>query len=80
MDVERVMQHIQAHIGQHLPNADAPQERWKEWLGGAYNLLAILGTMVGIDPKHEVGVDLLFRKWASEPSDHTPPLPSKANK
>lgn len=80
MDKDRVMRHIQDHVRKHMPNADAPQERWEEWLGGAYNLLAIMGTMVGIDPKHEVGIDLLFRKWQSNPTDHTPPPKKKSKK
>ena len=73
MDKDRVIRHIQAHVAKHMPNADAPVERWEEWLAGSYNLLAILGCMLGIDPKHTVGVDLLLRKYNSAPADHTPP-------
>lgn len=73
MDRDRIMRHLQAHIGQHMPNEDAPRERWEEWLAGSYNLLAILSTAVGINPHFAVGNELLLRKWLSAPTDHTPP-------
>lgn len=79
MDRRRTIEHIQAHVGQHMPNDDAPKERWEEWLAGTYNLLAILGVMVGSDPPYIVGADLLFRKWLKAPDDHTPP-PERATR
>jgi len=73
MDRDRIIRHIQEHVGNHMPNHDAPEKRWVEWLGGCYNLLAILGFMVGCEPSFQTGFELLFRKWATEPHDHTPP-------
>lgn len=73
MDRERIMRHIQAHVLNHMPNADAPRERMEEWLAGTYNLLAILTCALGIDPAHSIGVDLLMRKWVSDKNNHTPP-------
>ena len=79
MDMERAMRHLQKHVQSHMPNADAPEKRWEEWLAGSYNLLAILGCMVGIDPKHPVGIGCLMTKWLKEPTNYTPP-PKKVKK
>jgi hypothetical protein len=73
MDMRRLMDHIQLHVGKHMPNHDAPPVRWEQWIAGTYNLLAILGSMTDIVAPHELGIELLYRKWASAPSDHTPP-------
>jgi hypothetical protein len=73
MDRDRLLRHIQLHVDRHMPNADAPVERWERWLAGTYNLLAILVSMVGCDPPHEVGVARLFRHWQTAAADHTPP-------
>lgn len=79
MSRDRAMRHLQKHVARHMPDENATKERWEEWLGGTYNLLAILGCMIGIDPKHDVGVDLLFRKWVNDPTNYTPP-PKKIKK
>lgn len=73
MNLDRTMRHVQAHIGQHMPDADADKDRWEEWLAGSYNLLAILSTELGINPPFTMGNELLLRKWLKAPSDHTPP-------
>jgi hypothetical protein len=73
MDLDRLLRHVQLHVGAHMPNADAPRERWERWLAGTYNLLAILAATVQVDPGHEVGVARLFRHWETSPADHTPP-------
>lgn len=73
MSRDRLLRHIQLHINNHMPNADAPKERWERWLAGTYNLLAILTEMVEVNPGFEVGVARLFRHWQTAPTDHTPP-------
>jgi hypothetical protein len=73
MDLDRLLRHVQLHVGKHMPNADAPTQRWERWLAGTYNLLAVLCTMVGKDPSHEVGIARLFRHWETAAADHTPP-------
>lgn len=77
MDLERAMVHLQKHVGMHIPSIEKGEaidfDRLQEWMAGCYNLLAIIGAMAGIDPKHEMGLDLLLRKWQSNKSDHTPP-------
>jgi hypothetical protein len=75
MDRDRLLRHIQLHVAAHMPNADAPRQRWERWLAGTYNLLAILASMTGCDPAHEVGVARLFRHWETAPTGHTPPPP-----
>lgn len=73
MDLDRIIDHVSEHASKHMPNKDAPAEQWADWMAGCYNLLAILGHMVGCNPSYVTGVDLLFRKWVSAPIDHTPP-------
>lgn len=73
MDRKRIIAHVRKHILKHMPDEKDSPERWSEWLAGAYNLFAILGTMQGIDPSHEAGVDLLYRKWLKSPFDYTKP-------
>lgn len=73
MDLDRLLRHLQVHVASHMPNADAPVERWNRWLAGTYNLLAILCSMVKCDPSHEVGIARLFRHWETAAHDHTPP-------
>ena len=80
MDKARVIKHIRAHVLKHMPEMRDSKKRWEAWLAGAYNLLAILGSMKGTDPPHELGIDLLHRKWIESPSDHTPPPEVKAKK
>lgn len=73
MDVDRILRHLQDHVGLHMPDEDAPQNRWEAWIAGTYNLLAILGCMKGIDPEHKVGINLLLKKWSENPINYTPP-------
>jgi hypothetical protein len=73
MSTDRILRHLQEHVQSHIPDADAANERWEEWLAGTYNLLAILSTALGISPPFTLGSELLLRKWLSAPSDHTPP-------
>lgn len=73
MTLLRLMEHLQLHVQQHMPDADADQGRWLQWLAGTYNLLAILSEMVGCHPSFEIGVSRLFQKWRQHPFDHTPP-------
>jgi hypothetical protein len=79
MNRDRIMRHVQLHVGNHMPNADATKERWEAWLAGTYNLLAILAANLGMDPPHAVGIDLLLRKYLADPMNHTPP-PKKIKK
>ena len=74
MTKKRALAHLRKHVGGHLD-----PKRFEEWLAGCYNLLAILSSMYGMDPKHIVGADLLYRKWLSDPTNHTPP-PKKQTK
>jgi len=75
MSADRALVHLKNHVGGHLnPN------RFVEWLAGCYNLLAILGCIQGIDPQYLVGVDLLYRKWLSNPNNYTPPPVGKTKK
>jgi hypothetical protein len=73
MDRRRLLDHIRLHVDAHMPDAGAPPERWERWMAGTYNLLAILGAMVGVEPGFEAGVARLFRHWQTAPADHTPP-------
>jgi hypothetical protein len=73
MNLDRVMAHVKVHMANHMPAGDASPERWTEWLAGCYNLLAILGGTINIDPAYAVGANMLFRKWMQEPESHTPP-------
>ncbi len=73
MDRSRLIEHLQLHVAAHMPNADAPQERWLQWMAGTYNLLGILSAMTGCHPGFELGVGRLFQKWRQHPFDHTPP-------
>ena len=68
-----IMDHLQLHVGKHMPNHDAPKERWQAWLAGTYNLLAILAGMTGSITPYSLGNELLYRKWRKEPDDHMPP-------
>lgn len=72
---DRILVHLKEHVGGHLN-----QKRFEEWLVGCYNLLAILGSMKGINPQYVLGVDLLYRKWLFDPNNHTPPPPEKTKK
>ncbi|RDJ35414.1 MAG: hypothetical protein DWQ19_11400 [Crenarchaeota archaeon] len=73
MDRSRLIEHLQIHIKDHMPDSDAHPDRWNQWLAGTYNLLAILSAMVGCNPSFELGVARLFRKWQQHPFDHTAP-------
>jgi hypothetical protein len=73
MSTDRVLRHLQLHVRQHVPDADAPKERWLEWLGGTYNLLAILCASVGVEPSYDMGISLLLGKFNDDPTNHTPP-------
>jgi hypothetical protein len=73
MDKSRLIEHIQLHVQKHMPNADAHQTRWLQWLAGTYNLLAILSAMVECHPDFDAGVAKLFQRWRQHPHDHTPP-------
>lgn len=73
MSEKRAVAHIRRHVLKHMPDTKDSKDRWEEWLAGAYNLFAILGSILGIDPPHEIGVDLLYRKWLKAPFDYTPP-------
>lgn len=68
MTVNRTLAHLKKHIGDHLD-----EDRFEEWLAGCYNLLAIVGYMRRINPQYIIGTDLLYRKWLSDPDNHTPP-------
>ncbi len=73
MTRDRLLRHLQLHVAAHMPNADAPPARWERWLAGTYNLLAILESMVRVDPAHAVGLARLYRHWETDPTNHTPP-------
>lgn len=73
MNKSRTIAHLRKHVQDHMPDPGDNKEQWEEWLAGTYNLLAILGGMYGTDPPHELGVELLYRKWIKSPFDHTPP-------
>jgi hypothetical protein len=79
MSAERAIKHLQRHVSKHIPDPKDAKERWEEWIAGTYNLLAIVGQTVNCADPHEVGVNLLFRKWVQSPFDHTPP-PQHGNK
>jgi len=73
MDKDRAIAHVRKHILEHMPDVNDSKERWEEWLAGVHNLLAILGNLYEIAPPHELGIELLYRKWLKSPFDHTPP-------
>jgi hypothetical protein len=73
MDLDRTLRHLQVHVSNHMPNSDAPKERWSQWLAGTYNLLGIISTMTGSSPSFELGIGRLFQKFRQHPMDHTPP-------
>ena len=73
MDLDRLLRHIQLHVASHMPNVDAPKQRWERWLAGTYNLLAILSGITGCNPNYEMGIARLFRHWETSPNNHTPP-------
>ena len=75
MSSDRAVQHLISHITKHRPDKNDKIGRWEEWLGGAYNLLAIVAAIHGLDPSYKIGVNLLFRKWEYSKTDHTPPPP-----
>jgi hypothetical protein len=73
VDRQRIIDHIKVHVEQHMPPKDAPAQRWTQWLTGTYNLLGILQQLTAGTPTFALGLDRLFRKWAKDPFDHTPP-------
>ena len=73
MDTDRVIRHIQHHIANHMPNEDATQSRWEEWLSGTYNLMAILCASLGIEPTYEYGLSKLLEKHEENRNNTTPP-------
>ena len=76
MSVDRVLRHIQKHASKDMPNADAPDWRWMEWIAGMYNLLAILQSMKSLIVPFSVGVRALnsqLHTRLKNPRDYTPP-------
>ena len=73
MDRQRLLDHIKVHVEEHMPPINAPPARWTQWLTGTYNLLGILQQMTAGTPSFALGLDRLFRKWAKDPFNHTPP-------
>lgn len=75
MTIDRALTHLKKHISSHFDST-----RFEEWLAGCYNLLAIVSCIRGTNPQYIIGADLLFRKWLSDPTNHTPPPTKKTKK
>lgn len=72
-ELTRLLEHLQKHINKDMPNADAPKDRWLQWMAGTYNLLGIISGMLDTSPSFELGISRLFQKFRQHPHDHTPP-------
>ena len=73
VDRQRVIDHLKLHFNQHLPPVNAPVQWWTQWLTGTYNLLGILQQLTDSSSTYTLGLDRLFKKWAKDASNHTPP-------